>query len=194
LYRDNRVSGAVLFQMVQDGEPVKLKVWRDRKAIDVEVPVAVYRGDRLAGNHYDTPPRYLIHGGLVFTPLSADYLRTLGRDRPDASSSALFYELYYRRSEDPEGARTEPVVLATTLAHPVNANLRVRGKVLVNRINGVRIGSLEDVARALEQRKEGAHVIEFAGQDGMECLEREASAQANPQILETYGISSDRRL
>jgi hypothetical protein len=66
--------------------------------------------------------------------------------------------------------------------------------VLVNRINGVRIGSLEDVARALEQKKEGAHVIEFAGQDGMECLEREASAQANPQILETYGISSDRRL
>ena len=194
LYRDNRVSGAILFQTVQDGERVKLKVWRDRKAIDVEVPVAVYQGDRLAGNQYDLPPRYLIHGGLVFTPLSADYLRTLGRDRPDASSSALFYELYYRRAEDPEGARSEPVVLATTLAHPVNANFRVRGKVMVNRINGVRIGSLEDVARALAQKKEGDHLIEFAGQDGFECLEREASDQANPQILETYGISSDRRL
>lgn len=194
LYRDNRVSAATVFQTPQSGESVKLKVWRDKQPIEVELPVLVFEGDRLAGNQHDTPPRYFLYGGLVFTPLSADYLRTLGRERADSSSSSMYYELYYRRGEDPEKLRTEPVVLATTLAHPVNANLRVRGRALVDKINGVRINSLDDVPGALEKNTDGQHVIEFLGQGGFETLDREAAAAATQQVLQTYGISSDRRL
>jgi len=194
LYQDNRVSSSIIFQAPQSGESVKLKVWRDKQSVEIDLPVAFFEGDKLAGNQHDTPPRYFLHGGLVFTPLSADYLRTLGRERADASSSALYYELYYRRGEQPEKVRPEPVALATILAHPVNANLRVRGRALVDKINGVRIDRLEDVPRALEQNPSGPHVIEFFGQSGFECLDREASAAATAQILQTYGISSDRRL
>lgn len=194
LYRENRVSASTAFQAPQDGETVKLKVWRDRQLMEIDLPVAVFEGDRLAGNQYDTPPRYLLHGGLVFTPLSADYLRTLGRERADSSAADLYYELYYRRGEQPDKVRPEPVVLATTLAHPVNANLRIRSRVLVDKINGIRIERLEDVERAFEQNTTGQHVIEFAGMGSLECLDREAAATATPQILDTYGIPSDRRL
>lgn len=194
LYRGNRVSVATVFQAPQDGESVHLKLWRDKKPLELDLPVTAFDGDRLAGNQHDIPPRYLIHGGLVFTSLSADYLRTLGRERVDAETSALYYELYYRRSEQPEKLRQEPVVLAAILAHPVNANFRVRGRALVDKINGIRIDRLEDVAKALEMNKTGPHLIEFIGQGGLECLEREASQAANDQILQTYGIASDRRL
>jgi S1-C subfamily serine protease len=194
LYRDNRVSVSTVFQTPQNGESVKLKLWRNKQPLEIDLPVAVFDGDRLAGNQYDVPPRYFVHGGLVFTSLSADYLRTLGRDRADAASSSLYYELYFRRGEEPEKVRPEPVVLATTLAHPVNANLRVRGRVLVDKINGVRIERLEDVMRAFEQGQDGQHVIEFAGSGGLECLDREAAAAATAEILKTYGIPSDRRL
>jgi S1-C subfamily serine protease len=194
LYRDNRVSVSTVFQSPQNGESVKLKLWRDKQTLEMDLPVTVYDGDRLAGNQYDVPPRYFLYGGLVFTPLSADYLRTLGRDRADAASSTLYYELYFRRGEQPDKVRPEPVVLATTLAHPVNANLRVRGRVLVDKINGVRIERLEDVTRALELRQAGQHVIEFAGSGGFECLDGDAAAAATSEILKTYGIPSDRRL
>jgi S1-C subfamily serine protease len=194
VYGSNRVAVSIAFQAPQNGESVKLKLLREGKPIDVDLPVAVYEGDRLAGNQYDSPPRYVIHGGLVFTPLSADYLRTLGREQSDPATASLIYELYYRRSEQPDKARTEPVVLATTLTHPVNANLNVRGRALVDKINGIRIDRLDDVVRALEQAKDGQQVIEFSGHGGFDCLDREKASAAQAEILKTYGISNDRRL
>jgi hypothetical protein len=112
----------------------------------------VYEGDRLLGNQYDVLPRYYVHAGLVFTPLSQDFMKTFGRDWRDLANTELVYELYYRRAESPETARPEPVVLASTLAHPANANLRFANRALVDRINGVRIERLEDVVRAIEGR------------------------------------------
>lgn len=194
VYGSNRVAVSVAFQTPQNGETVKLKVLREGKPMNIDVPVAVYEMDRAAGNQYDAPPRYVVHGGLVFTPLSADYLRTLGREQSDPSTTGLIYELYYRRSEQPDKARTEPVVLATTLAHPVNANLNTRGRALVDKINGIRIDRLEDVVRALEANKDGQHIIEFSGHGGFECLDREKAAAAHAEILQTYGIPNDRRL
>ena len=194
VYQENRMPVTVAFQSPQNGESVKLKILRDRTPLDVELPVNVYELDRMAGNQYDSPPRYLVHGGLVFTPLSADYLRTLGRESSDAATASLIYELYYRRSEEPSKARPEPVVLASTLAHPVNADLGVRSRAIVDKINGVKIDRLEDVVRALEKNTEGQHVIEFLGRGGFECLDREKAAAADAEILSTYGISSDRRL
>ncbi len=97
-----------------------------------------------------------------------------------------------------EGAsesRPEPVVLAGVLPHAVNADLDVRGRVLVNKINGVRIDRLEDVKRALEQNQGARHLLEFSGpEDGpMEALDRAAAAAAHSEILRTYGIVSDQR-
>lgn len=194
VYGSNRVAVSTAFQAPQSGQTVKLKVLRERQPLELELPVSVYEGDRLAGNQYDAPPRYVIHGGLVFTPLSADYIRTLGREQSDPATAGLIYELYYRRSEEPLKARTEPVVLATTLAHPVNANLNIRSRALVDKINGIRIDRLEDVARALEQNQDGQHVIEFIGRGGFETLDREKAAAAHAEILKTYSIPSDRRL
>ncbi|HAB15893.1 MAG TPA: trypsin-like peptidase domain-containing protein [Verrucomicrobiota bacterium] len=194
LYRDNRVAVSSAFQMPQSGETIKLKILRDRQPMELELPVAVFEGDKLAGNQYEAPPRYYVNGGLVFTSLSADYLRTLGRDRNDDATSTLVYELYYRRSEDPDKVRPEPVVLAATLAHPVNADLDVRSRMMVNKINGIRIERLEDVIRAFEENQGKQHVIEFAGRGAIESLDREAAAAATAEILKTYGITSDRRL
>jgi len=106
----------------------------------------------------------------------------------------LTYELFYRRHESPKTVRTEPIVLSTVLADEVNANLRTRGRALVDKINGVRIERLEDVIRAFEQPANGQHVIEFLPKNTFECLERESADKANANILKTYGIQRDRRL
>ena len=194
LFRNNRVSAALAFQRPQHGEKIALKILRDKKEMAVDLPIFVYTGDRAAGNQYDKPPRYFAHGGLVFTPLCQDYLRTLGRDLTDGAAADLVYELFYRRTESPETVRPEPVVLANVLAHPVNANLNVRGRALVDKINGIRIEKLDDVVRAFAAGKDEQHLIEFVGKQGFECLNREEAASANDLILKTYGVPSDRRL
>ncbi len=194
VYAGNRVAAGVAFQQAQHGEKVLLKLLRERREMTVELPVTVYTADRSAGNQYDRAPRYFVHGGLVFTPLSQDYLRTFGRDLGDPSGSDLVFELFYLRQEKPEAVRREPVVLASLLTHPVNANFNVRMRALVDRINGIRIESMEDVVRAFESAKTDQHVIEFAGKQGFECLDREEAAAANAAILQTYGVTKDRRL
>ena len=199
LYRGNRVSASVAFQQPQSGESMKLKVWRDRAPLTLELKPEAYDGDRLAGRQYDVPPRYYIHAGLIFTPLSANYLDTVGQPGRDylwSGLAKLSYTLHHLPTEDPASARPEPVVLAGVLPHAVNADFGTRGRALVSRINGVRIDRLEDVIRALAENTGPRHVIEFEGSDGgpIEALDRVACAAAHAEILRTYGIVSDQRL
>ena len=194
LFRDNRVFGSLAFQEVQHGESVPLKVWRKGKELDLELPVLYYEGDRNVGNQYGALPRYFVYGGLVFVPLSLDYMKTMGRNWSDPANADLVYELYYRRHESPEEARAEPVVLASILADPVNANFDHRGRVLVDKVNNVRIEKLEDLIRAFESSTNTFHLVEFLPNHSFDALERTPAEEANPRILETYGIPQDRRL
>lgn len=194
LFDGNRVAAAVAFQTAQVGDKVPVKIWRGGAAMEVAVPMSTYPPEKVLGNQYDVLPRYFVYGGLVFTPLTLDYLKTFGRDWRDSANAELVYELYYRRNESPTTTRTEPVVLASTLAAPVNANLRIASRALVDRINGVRIDKLEDVVTAFGSATNTHHVIEFLPNHAFETLNRERADAANAEILKTYGIPKDRRL
>ncbi|TAL05254.1 MAG: serine protease, partial [Verrucomicrobia bacterium] len=73
LYRGNRVTATMLFDFAQSGGSVPLRLWRDGRELDVQLPVYFNAKDRAAGNQYDVAPRYFVFGGLVFTPLSFEY-------------------------------------------------------------------------------------------------------------------------
>jgi S1-C subfamily serine protease len=195
LYRDNRVFLSAAFSDYQHGEKVPLKLWREGKEIDVSLPVYTYTKDKSEGSQYDVLPRYFVYGGLVFVPLTRDYLRTMGGGWSDPLNAPLMYELFYRKHESPEKARTEPIVLASVLAHSVNANFGVRARALVDKINGVKIDKLEDVIRAFEQEtKKDEHLIEFGPTESIEAIDKKAAAEAHDAILKTYGVAKDRRL
>jgi len=193
LFQGNRLSAALAFQFAQQGETVPLEIWRDGCKQEAALPINIYEGDRTGGFQYTGLPRYYVYGGLVFTPLSLDYLRTLGRNTEQANSD-LYYELYYRRYENPAKARPEPIVLASVLADAVNANVSTRGRMLVDKINGVHIDKLDDVVRAFQSSTNQYDVIEFLSHHSFECLDHADVAKANTGILKTYGLSSDRRL
>lgn len=195
VYDGNRVFLGVAFSDIQSGQKVPVKVWRDGKEIAIDLPVYTYAKDRPEGNQYDVQPRYFVYGGLVFVPLSRDYLRTLGNGWGDPANAPLMYELFYRNHEAPETARSEPIVLASVLSHAVNANFGVRAHALVDRINGVRIDKLDDVVRAFEQDTgKKQHLIQFEPDHTLEALDKSAASEAHADILKTYGVSKDRRL
>lgn len=194
LYDGNRVHVAVVFQSVQSGESLPIKVLRERKVLSLDLKVYVYDGDKFAGNQYDILPRYFVYGGLVFTPLSLDYMKTLGRDWSESANAELVYELLYRRNESPEKARSEPIVLSTILPHSVNANFAIKGRALVDSINGIRIEKLEDVIRAFEKPNGDFHIIKFLPHNAVEVLKVSDVEKSNQEILKIHGVKSDRRL
>src|SRR2546425_541289 len=194
VYEGNRVSASAAFQTAQRNENLLLKIWRQGKEIEVSLPMNVYTGDRNVGNQYDVLPRYFVYAGLVFTPLSLDYMRTLGQGWRDGANAELTYELYYRRGESAQSARPEPIVLSSILAHPVNANFKITRHALVDKINGLRIDKLEDVVRAFESATNTHHVIEVAPNHSFETLNRADAVAMQGEILKTYGVPKDRRL
>ena len=195
LYQGNRVFLGVGFSDIQSGEKAPLKIWREGQEIDVSLPIYTYAKDKSEGNQYDVLPRYFVYGGLVFVPLSRDFLRTLGAGWGDPANAPLMYELFYRKHESPETARSEPVVLASVLAHSLNANFGVRARALVDKINGVRIDKLEDVIRAFETATaDKEHLIQFHPDHTIEAISKAGAAEASEDILKTYGVPKDRRL
>jgi S1-C subfamily serine protease len=193
-YHENRVFVGVLFDEFQAGETLTLGLLRMGGEVEVELMMHGYTNDRAQGSQYDVLPGYFVYAGIVFTPLSADFLATIDQDLGARERPELYYELSVRRYEDPDNSRPEPVVIAGILPHPVNADLQIRDGSIVDKINGVRIEALKDVARAFGSNTERFDVIEFLGNQRFEVIERDAAANAETQILHDYDLPSAARL
>ena len=193
-YDGNTVGVSAAVDLAQNGDIVPMKVWRDGAMIDVKLPVKVYNDDNAEGNQYDVLPPYYIYGGLVFTPLSLDYLKTFGEDWSDSAGRDLIYELVYRHIEDTKHWRPQPVVLASILDHPVNASLSTRGQAMVDKINGVRIERLSDVPKAFAATSGPDAIIEFLPDHHFEVIRKDDAEKADPDILNTYSVPAQSRL
>jgi S1-C subfamily serine protease len=193
-YEGNTVGTSVAFDLAQDGDTIPLQVWRDGQMIDVNLPMKVDTSDVAQGNQYDILPHYYIYGGLVFTPLSLDYLKSIGTTYTQSGGRDLIYELIYRHLEDPKHWRPQPVVLSSILDAEVNANLSTRGQALVDTINGQTIKQLSDVPKAFAAAKGPFDIIEFFPDHHFEVLLHDQAAQALPDILTTYSVPAQSRL
>ncbi|MGV3774638.1 MAG: PDZ domain-containing protein, partial [Verrucomicrobiales bacterium] len=82
------------------------------------------------------------------------------------------------------------------LSHAVNANMSIKSRALVDKINGVKIEKMEDVIRAFETapKDKAQHLIEFFPNNTLEAIERSEADQANDEIHKLYGVAKDRRL
>ena len=195
LYRGNRVHAGTVFDAVQAGESVRLALFRDGERIEVDIPIYVYSADRAEGTQYDRLPRYFVYAGLVFLPLSADYLSAIGeRGQSAIEHPNLHYALYFHGYERPQQRRRESVVLARILPHPVNADLMLHERSLVDRVNGVRIAGLDDLPGAFAGATGDFHVIEFLDGGRFAVIDRDEAEDAHSGISSAYGLTSDRRL
>ena len=190
----NTVGVSAAIDLAQNGDTIPLKIWRDGQMVDVKLPVKVYPDDNAEGNQYDVQPPYYIFGGLVFTTLSLDYLKTFGQDWSDSAGRELIYELIYRHLEDSKHWRPQPVVLASILDHPVNANFSTRGQAMIDKINGIRIEKLSDVPRAFAATNGEDAIIEFLPDHHFEVIRKDDAEKANPDILNTYSVPAQSRL
>ncbi len=193
-YDGNTVGVGVAFDLAQNNDSVPLKIWRDGQEVDIKLPVKVYADDAAQGNQYDVLPRYYIFGGLVFTPLSLDYLKTFGQDWGNSAGRELIYELIYRHIETPDLWRPEPVVLASILDNAVNATFTTRGQAMVDKINGIRIERLSDIPKAFAATKGPDAIIEFLPDHHFEVIRKDDAEKANPDILQTYSVPAQSRL
>jgi hypothetical protein len=137
---------------------------------------------------YDKRPRFVLVGGLLFQPLSRDFL-----DSQKDVDTRLRYFFDYYVTDHLYREYPEVVVLSEILKDPVNTYVAPFKGGIVEKINGQRIRSLQDVAAAFEQPGE-FHVIELLGEGRPIVLERSVLAEASERIRQRYGVTTEQNL
>jgi S1-C subfamily serine protease len=184
----NTVVFSELLERKQWGDSVVFTVWRAGAEVVVEVPLRNPADPFLYRNVYDKVPEYYMFGGLVFSPLTREYLKTVESSQMDKNVQQLVYYSHYSKVEGLYQDRDEFVVMIRRLPHAINtyADAFVNG--VVDEVNGVKIRKLEDVKRGMGLSEGGFHVIRFAGMDDSLVLDAEQAEKANSEILERYGL------
>jgi hypothetical protein len=173
------------------GAPVRLKIWRDGRAQEVmyRLPKAENAARLVPEAPFDQEPEYLIAGGLVFQPLTKDFLRSWGQDWERRAP----FRLAYFRNQDPKPERPAIVILSQVMPDLYNIGYQDSRQLVLEKLNGQKINYLADLPPALKKPVGGFHIFEFMKGDTLQRIVLEAATldAATKRVLEHYGIDKD---
>ena len=169
----------------QLGDTLPLVILRDGLEIEVSLTL-MPRHDLVRRNQYDILPTFFIYGGLVFQPLSVDFLGTWDTWCEKAPSEFLHFYHSGIRTEETQ----EVVVLAQVLADQVNAGYEHLDHESITGVNGIRPKNLKHFVQLVEESKGDIELI--TSRSGIVVLNVEAVHQAHQRILTRYHIPTDR--
>lgn len=134
---------------------------------------------------YDVKPSYFIFSGLVFIPLTCDYIHTWEDTNPPID---LFYNYVYGILEE---ERSQVVLLSKVMAHEVNQGYHEISNSIVLKVNGNTIGSMADLSPAFKKPEGSYHIVEL--EDGLKIILSATEAEkSHGEILINYNIPKDR--
>lgn len=177
-------------QCRQINDLVDIRILRNKKVSKVRCTLSkrVNFWRLVPPEQHDVSPTYYIVGGLVFEPLTVNYLKEWGSNWPDNAPMDLVRS--YLRGEK-SAKRKEVVVLVNVLADEINSGYQDQANEIINNVNGRAISSMTDLVKAFEENKNNYHIIKEEKSYHI-ILEKNKVDHFGPRILERYMIRSDR--
>jgi len=197
-YEDERFGKISLAHYIstvlQSGQKIPIGIWRDGAEITLEGTVAPRDRSKMVSQPYifDREPDYIVAGGIVFSELSRQFLREWGSNWSEEAPLNLVYLDRYQ-SEAPEG-RQRIVFISDVLSGPDSIGYDRLHFEVVDEVNGKKIGSLKDLADALDHPSDSFHRIKLAEDPGSVVLDVEGSKAEEARIMSDYAVPSPRRL
>jgi hypothetical protein len=184
-----RTDFAYGYQHRQLGDIAEVKILRDGSRQTVKIPLKNRLGnDQLVGIQYDRSPTYYIYGGLVFNPLSINYLQGWGEDwKSDAPHNLVSF--LYRNWKSQKGEQI--IVLNKVLPSDLNVGYHSLEDEIVVSINGKSVGNIKELIRLIES-VEGDYVDVLLASNQRVVFDRQKVTSAGKTILDRYGIPKDR--
>ena len=190
-FRDmERTSVSYYIQAHQIGDKLPLKVLRDGQPQKLEVTLnrSMEKDWLIPNDQYDVLPRYYIYGGILFCPLTVNYLKSWGPKWYDTAPRALTALLDFNYLTD---EREEIVLVLKVLAAPVNQGYQDIANWIVTEVDGKKIRNLKELVELVEQGADP--FVVFKNKWGHPIvLDRAKAEAAQPQILATYRVTEDR--
>ena len=173
------INDVISVKVLRKGEPKELK-------IKLTVPMNSTR--LVPFEQYETAPTYYIAGGLIFAPLTKNYLFEWGNQWFFSAPTKLL-DLYQNgvRTDD----RKEIVLITKVLADEINLGFHDIDNIVIAKVNDKKISAMKDVVDAIENHKGIYHIIE--DEIGKKIILRKDQVDKfSSRILQTYRIDSDR--
>lgn len=183
-----RLEMAEIVERKFKGDHVIFQILREGKPLEVKVTLKSAWPYMMQANSYDVPPRFVLFAGLLFQPLTRDFLGS-----SDIDDLRLRYIYNYYIADEIYLQHPDVVVLSTILPDPVNTYLAPFRGSIVDKINGQPIKTLDDAAAAFAAQSE-QYLIEFIGAGRPAVLERAMVEAARPRILERYNVTKEQNL
>jgi S1-C subfamily serine protease len=167
------------------GDKIKVDILRDKKPAKLSIVMKNYV-PILPRTEYDVKPTYYIYGGLVFTPLTINYIYSIWNQ--SSGRPGILERILYENAT-PE--KQEIVLLLQVLADETNKGYHNFVNTPVKSVNGEKIAGIRDLMKKIENYKGTFIEIELEDLSKV-VLETEKSRKASGEILKRYGIVSDR--
>ncbi len=188
-FRDSeRIDSEYLVHNKLIGDSVQLRLLRDGRAKDVDILLTapINAASLVPFTQYDKDPTYYILGGLVFQPLTENYLARWPEQK-DAPASLVNYYVNGRKSKD----QMQVIVLTQVLGDEMTAGYGDLKNNVFTLANGARIASMKDLVHAVELNTEAYHVLEDEYGNQI-VLDPRKVGEANQRIMKKYDLHSDR--
>ena len=189
-----RVSFRHVWDLKLQGEMTHFKVIRDSKVLHLEAIVKNNRAPYTLRRQYDKKPHYYIYGGLVFSPLTKNYLMSWGKDWLKEIPSYLKYLHFSSRDDSRFSGKKDIVVLIDILSHPVNSGLSDQKRGVLHSVNDIEIHSLSHLQEVLSSINTEYAVFKFFNSLDDLILNSAKVKKFQMKILKEYGIRPQFRL
>ena len=178
-----KVSFNIEFDTKQIGETTKLEILRNKNKITVDYKIKYSKS--LIEYEYDKEPRYLIFGGLTFSPLTSNYLAKLKYQSFDINTM-----LYGQERSNEINERV--VWLQTIFPNKVNRGY-FSDAYVVTKVNGITIKDFKHFVEIIDTTKEEFVSIDFLEKSKVVLKTKEAK-DSFEEIKAIYGLKNDRRV
>jgi len=167
---------------------VKLKIWRDKQPMTVNVELNTVWPYWIQGHRYDVRPRYVVYGGLLFQPLNLDLIDAY---QPTDLRIRHFFDYFVLEQIYLE--HPDVIVLTNILPDPINTYLSAYRGGIVDEINGKKIRTLEELAKIFSETPD-RFVVKMIGAGPPLVLDPKQVEAARERIKKRYNVMKEQNL
>ncbi len=173
-------------KLAKDGK-IKLKILRDGKSLDIEVPTTTHRPELIPPLR-GTYPRYFIYGPLVFSAVSREFMGTVGR--AGGLMMVRGSPIFTRLQDLPTFSGEELVVISSPMfSHRITKGYSQPFSACIKSVNGTAIQNLTHLVEVLRDAKGEFIEFDFVDRDTERLIFRRAEVlEATDDILSDNGI------
>jgi hypothetical protein len=180
---NGRISANYLVRSHQIGDMLEMKILRGKKEMTVKFPLK--RRVNITPLLFEKEPRYYLFGGMIFAPLTLNYVKTWGKKWKSKAPMKLIYIIVNQKKLDKD--IEELVLLNNTLPNDENANYKFWLEI-VSKVNGKKVISFNHFVKLIDNSKEKFINILFDSGYRL-ILNKEKAFQSNKKTMKNYGIN-----